>query len=56
MTRLTSLKVGTAFQFQHGGIVFVRCRGGYRRATGGHLQLIDPLWMVFPYSHVETLQ
>lgn len=31
------LKQGDAFTFMRGGVVYVRCRGGYRLGCGGEL-------------------
>lgn len=50
MVSLKKMKVGQAFQFYGDGVVFIRCRGGYRNGRGGPLRLIDPLWVVIPYD------
>lgn len=34
---LQKLRIGEAFQFKTDGVVFVRCRGGFRPGCGGPL-------------------
>jgi hypothetical protein len=44
------LKKGQAFTFMRGGVVYVRCRGGYREGRGGELIKFNyPQMPVFLY-------
>lgn len=40
--RLNQIKVGTAFIFDIGGTVWVKCRGGFRPGCGGELHACAP--------------
>ena len=41
-TTINKIKCGTAFIFDVGGSVFVKCRGGFRYGTGGQLHSCSP--------------
>ena len=44
------LKTGEAFQFHPDGMVYIRCRGGFRPGSGGQLTKFNYLTMpVLPY-------
>lgn len=44
------LKIGEVFQFRSDGLVYIRCRGGFRPGTGGQLTKWNYATMpVFPY-------
>ena len=40
------LKIGTAFQFETNGPVWVKCRGGFRPGRGGQLHACSPNQLV----------
>jgi len=33
----SELRAGDLFQLEHNGVVFIRCRGGFRNGRGGQL-------------------
>ena len=50
-TTLGNVRQGVAFQFEQGGPVFVRCRGGFRLGRGGPLfRTIPKTQPVFLYN------
>ena len=47
MHNLATLPVGTAFTFDPDGLVYVRCRGGFRLGRGSKLYYIQPGTQVY---------
>jgi hypothetical protein len=48
--KFKSIKIGTPFQFEQNGAVFVRVRGGCKPGCGGVTYKIDPETTVIIYQ------
>ena len=50
MTTLNKIKLGSPFQFEIDGAVFIKCRGGFRSAQGGALHACNPNQKIFIFK------
>ena len=45
----SELRAGDLFQLEHNGVVFIRCRGGFRNGRGGQLHACSARVLVARY-------